>query len=260
MFKITVVLGALLIVFVVESTSQRIILPTYRPLYRPTLKPIIPNIILPIYRPPRRDPNLLRYARAADDTTPSETVIPNLASLHNVKSSDSIVPDTHQQQYREISHRSARSVDSPDAKRGGGSPKTSGSRDNGPPHPDYNRRNARDIKLPGLLNTHQPKSIFPRPSIPGPVTRTPILARTARDIQIPEIKKPTHRDVIIPNWNPHVKSNPWDSLGGRRHRRSLDVTEEIIDNNAYEAHSRLRRSPKKKPRRVVIIIIRKKKH
>ncbi|XP_063621426.1 uncharacterized protein LOC134793706 [Cydia splendana] len=254
MFKITVVLGALLIVFVVGSTSQRIILPTYRPPHRV-------HIILPTYQLPRSGPNLLRYARAADDIAPSETVIPNLASLHNVKSSDTIVPDTHQQQYLEISQRSARSVDSPDAKRGGGSPKTSpGSSDNGPTHPGYNRRNARDIKLPGLLNTHQPKSIFPRPSIPGPVTRIPILARTASDIQIPGIKKPTHRDVIIPNWNPHVKSNPWDSLGGRRHRRSLDVTEDIMDNNAYEAHSRLRRSPKKKPRRIVIIIIRKKKH
>lgn len=258
MLKITVVLGALLIAFVVGSTSQRIILPTFRPPHRPTFKPIIPNSILPTYRPPRRGPNLLRYARAADDIPPSETNIPNLASIHNVQFSDSTIPDTHQE-YQEISQRSARSVDSPDAKRGGGSPRTStGSRDNGPTHPGHNRRNARDIKNPGLMNTHQPKPIFPRPSIPESVTRTPILARTAREIQIPGIKKPTHRDVIIPNWNPNVKSNPWDSLGGRRHKRSLD--EEMMGSNAYEAHPRLRRSPKKKPRRVVIIIIRKKKH
>ncbi|XP_047986119.1 uncharacterized protein LOC125226244 [Leguminivora glycinivorella] len=144
MLKITVIFGVLLTVFVVGSTSQRIILPTYRPPLRP---PFRPDIILPTYRPPRQGP-VIRYARAADDIKPSETDTHNLASINNVPSSDENIPHTYLYQDQESNQRIARSLDSPGAKRGGGSSRTSsGSRDTGRTHPGYNRRNARDIKL-----------------------------------------------------------------------------------------------------------------
>ncbi|XP_069365621.1 uncharacterized protein [Maniola hyperantus] len=52
----------------------------------------------------------------------------------------------------------------------------------------------------------------------------PIKSKQKRDISLPGLSKPTYRDVIIPNWNPHVKTNPWQSLGGkRRNRRSVET-------------------------------------
>ncbi|XP_063360013.1 uncharacterized protein LOC134649224 [Cydia amplana] len=244
MLKVPLLLGVILVAFVAESTCQRFIQPTYRP--------------------PRQRKPVIRRVREAGELTPILAVedVPYL--LDAVESLE----------------RTVRSLDSPSAKRGGGSHSTSsGSRDTGATHPGYNRRNARsldspsakrgrrnarEIRLPGHLNPLRPKPLFPRPSVPAPVPRIPIYARTARDIHIPGMKKPTHRDVIIPNWNPNVKTNPWDRIGGRgRHGRSIGITEvindiEILDNVDYP-HERVARDiqinglPRKPTHRDVII-------
>ncbi|CAH2251147.1 jg11823 [Pararge aegeria aegeria] len=45
-----------------------------------------------------------------------------------------------------------------------------------------------------------------------------------RDISIPGVSKPTHRDVIIPNWNPHARTRPWQTIGVKtRNRRSEEM-------------------------------------
>ncbi|XP_063620886.1 uncharacterized protein LOC134793252 [Cydia splendana] len=241
MLKVSLVLGVVLVVFVAESTCQRFIQPTYRP--------------------PRQRKPVIRRVRAVGELTP--TAIDNVPYL----SLDEV----------ELLERTVRSLDSPSAKRGGGSHSTSsGSRDTGATHPGYNRRNARsldspsakrsrrntrEIRLPGHLNPLRPKPLYPRPSVPAPVPRIPIYARTARDIQIPGIRKPTHRDVIIPNWNPNVKTNPWDRIGGKgRHGRSIDITEVIDDIEIVDfPHERVARDiqinglPRKPTHRDVII-------
>ncbi|XP_061712383.1 uncharacterized protein LOC133521439 [Cydia pomonella] len=207
MLKVSLLLGVILVAFVAESACQRFIQPTYRP--------------------PRQRKPIIRRVREVGELTSLADDVPYL--LDEV----------------ELLERTARSLDSPSAKRGGGSHSpSSGSRDTGATHPGYNRRNARsldsvdrrnarEIRLPGHLNPLRPKPLYPRPSVPAPVPRIPIYARTARDIQIPGIRKPTHRDVIIPNWNPNVKTNPWDRLRGR-HVRSIDITKlnndiEVVD-------------------------------
>ncbi|XP_047988501.1 uncharacterized protein LOC125228096 [Leguminivora glycinivorella] len=213
MLKVTFVLGAILVAFVAESSCQRFIKPTYRP--------------------PRQRKPIIRRARDVGDVISLASEVPTLI------------------EELDFLERTVRSLDSPSAKRGGGSHSSSSrDHDTGATHPGYNRRNARsfdspsakrgrrstrEIRLPGHLNPLRPKPLYPRPIVPAPVPRIPVYARTVRDIQIPGIRKPTHRDVIIPNWNPNVKTNPWDSLGGKgRHGRSIDFTEvfndiEIVD-------------------------------
>lgn len=39
------------------------------------------------------------------------------------------------------------------------------------------------------------------------------VSRQTRDVSFPGIKKPTHHDVIIPNWNPNARIKPWQVIG-----------------------------------------------
>ncbi|XP_073943486.1 uncharacterized protein [Choristoneura fumiferana] len=271
MLKVTLALSVILVAFVAELSCQKFIQPTYRPHVQK------PRIILPTYRPPPRG-KITRYVREVSDLTPELKEDANdLLSSHDQElqlnrpersldspsakrggghSTSSGTRDTGPT-HPGYNRRNARSVDSPSARRGGGGPRTSsGSRNTGPTHPGYNRRNAREIRLPGHLNPLRPKPLYPRPTIPAPVPRIPILARTARDIQISGLpKKPTYRDVIIPNWNPNARTNAWNRIGGR-HGRSLDFIEDGIESVAHERHTRdvqISGLPKKPTHRDVII-------
>ncbi|XP_052737828.1 uncharacterized protein LOC112047581 [Bicyclus anynana] len=45
-----------------------------------------------------------------------------------------------------------------------------------------------------------------------------------RDVSFPGISKPTHRDIIIPNWNPHARTKPWQAIGVKtRNKRSVET-------------------------------------
>ncbi|XP_053600860.1 lebocin-4-like [Plodia interpunctella] len=192
MFKLLIfVLGVFLMA---ESSCQRIILPTYRP---PPRKPVIIRAIRAADDEPLwlyKDDNINRAPSTAD-----HPILPNI--MDDVK--------------LDPNRRYARSLDSPSAKRGGGTHSTSsGSRDTGFTHPGHNRRNARNIRLPELPTV---RPFFPKPTYPLLDSRPfPIYARVSRDIQLG--KKPPHRDVIIPNWNPNVRTNPWDRFGGKNRR------------------------------------------
>ncbi|CAH2990611.1 unnamed protein product [Chilo suppressalis] len=129
------------------------------------------------------------------------------------------------------STRYARSVDSPSAKRGGGSHSTSSSRGStGPTHPGYNRRNARSLHTPTIFNS--PSPTIPKPYdhiFPGP--RLPTYERHARDIQMNPLQKPTHYDITIPGWNPNARVQPWQKIRVRTGRdiHDIDSSEDSID-------------------------------
>ncbi|XP_063821872.1 lebocin-4-like [Ostrinia nubilalis] len=187
-------LAAVLLAFVAESSAQRFIQPTYRP-------------------PPQRPPKIYRLRRDAgeplwlyqgDDvqrapaTGDHPYLPPNIDDIH-------LDPNT----------RYARSVDSPSAKRGGGSHSTSsGSRDTGATHPGYNRRNARSIRFDPI--SPLPSPTFPKPFDPfnpRPVSPTrpfPLYARSRRDIQFPQ--KPKHHDIVLTGWNPNARVQPWQKI------------------------------------------------
>lgn len=187
MAKLVLLLGAVLII---EASCQRYIFPTYRP---PTQRPIIIRTV--------RETN-----GEGDDVqrTPVTGDHPNLPPVR----------DFQLDQYQ----RYVRSVDSPSAKRGGGSHRTSsGSRNTGPTHPGHNRRNARSLQSSPSGN---PDSIRPRdpfdPFGPGPRdnSRGTVVYRKIRAVQT--VPKPSHRDIIIPNWNPNARVKPWETIGVRR--------------------------------------------
>ncbi|XP_032513704.2 lebocin-1/2-like [Danaus plexippus] len=146
----------IMLVLVADSLCQRIIYPTWRP-------------------PPRR-PVIIRTARSVSNDEPlwlykGDDVIrapasgdhPNLPSIIDDIKLD---PD----------RRYARSVDSPSAKRSGGSHSPpSRNHDTGRTHPGYNRRNTRDV-LPSfhLPNPYKPPLFRSLPGWSRP--RTPIYA------------------------------------------------------------------------------------
>ncbi|KAJ2952667.1 hypothetical protein O0L34_g7005 [Tuta absoluta] len=222
MVKSVLLVAVIAAVFVADATGQRYIQPTFRPPKRPPL-------ILPTLRTPVDRPVISRTVREANDEplwlwqgedierAPSTADHPILPSVI-----DDVQLDPHR--------RYARSRDSPSAKSYSGGRSSSGNRgDTGPTHPGNNRRNARSIRhssfddpwpQPWRPRVPKPYDPFnPRPGRPsGPY---PIYARSTRDIQFPGMKKPSHRDVIIPNWNPNVRTNPWNSLGRRRNTRSI---------------------------------------
>ncbi|KPJ06168.1 Lebocin-1/2 [Papilio machaon] len=157
------------------------------------------RLIRPTYRPPPQRP-VIRMARQVNDEplwlyrgddvikAPSTGEHPYLPSyIDDIKLDPNI--------------RVARSFDSRSSKHSSGSHSTSnGSRDTGATHPGYNRRNARSIQTPPLFPTLSPT----RPRYPP----FPIYVRSPRDVQFQGFKKPTYHDVVIPNWNPNVKTDP----------------------------------------------------
>ncbi|KAJ8707450.1 hypothetical protein PYW08_010702 [Mythimna loreyi] len=147
MTKVVLVLSILALFLIAESTCQRIILPTYRP------------------PPAPRRPVIMRARREADDQplwlwqgdnierAPSTADHPFLPS---------IIDDVKLDHNR----RTARSLSTPRTSRGGGS-RSSSSRDTGPTHPGYNRRNARS-----LSELRRPGHKFRLPTTP-PFNRLP---------------------------------------------------------------------------------------
>ncbi|XP_038215592.1 lebocin-4-like [Zerene cesonia] len=117
-----------LAVLLAEVTGQRIILPTYRP-------------------PPKR-PVIIRTVRDTGVEEPKwlyEGDIPRAPATGDHPYLPSYIDDIR----LDPNTRVARSLDSPSGKRyGGGSHTSSRGRDTGATHPGYNRRNARDIKIP----------------------------------------------------------------------------------------------------------------
>lgn len=172
------------------------------------------HYILPTYRPPRTQTPIIRTVR---DTHHVSDVQLDPTSVHSIfADSPSVMEDSGYYQ----NQRNVRSVDSPSAKRGGGSSRTSsGSRDTGPTHPGHNRRNARSIKSIPLAGRVWP----PQPSPYNPLDenfqgdrQNPFNHRTVRGISYQDaFKKPTDRDVIIPNWNPNARTKPWQAIGVR---------------------------------------------
>ncbi|KAJ8705303.1 hypothetical protein PYW07_011130 [Mythimna separata] len=138
MAKLILVLSVLAVFLIAESTCQRFIQPTYRP-PRQHRRPVIQRV-----RREAEDEPLWLYQGDNIERAPSTADHPFLPSIIDDVKLD---PNT----------RTARSLSTPRASRGGGS-RPSGSRDTGPTHPGYNRRNARSPKLPGYD--------FPIPTLP----------------------------------------------------------------------------------------------
>nr|XP_026494977.1 uncharacterized protein LOC113399916 [Vanessa tameamea] len=207
MFKLVTLL--VLATIVADTYGQRFIHPTYRP-------------------PPTRRP-ILRTVRDTGDQQPLwlyQGDVPRAPATGDHPVLPTYIDDVKLDPNR----RYARSVDSPSAKRSGGSHKTSSSsRDAGATHPGYNRRNARSIRnnfmpRPSMPRPTGPRNPFPRPG--GPRQTYPIYANRGgrRDVNFPEIKKPTHHDVVIPNWNPNVKTQPWQVIRVKaRNKRSFEA-------------------------------------
>lgn len=197
MAKLVLLFGAII---VVEASCQRYILPTYRP----------PHTQRPILRTVRETKGEPLWLYNGDDVqrAPATGDHPYLPP---------VLDDVHLDQNK----RYARSVDSPSAKRGGGSHRTSsGSRNTGPTHPGHNRRNARSTyeSSSGIRGSVRPYDPSPyNPFGPGPRSNRPgtVNHRQVRDLRgVPP--KISHRDVIIPNWNPNARIKPWQTIGVRR--------------------------------------------
>lgn len=245
MFKLAV-LGLLVAYMVAESSSQgfRVILPTYRP--PPTQQPVIRTV---------RDLNSENYLQENSQVRATRSLDSPDAkrgggggggtsggsrdtghthpgyNRRNARSVDEplwlyqgddvigapapgdhpggVIDDIHLDPNR----RYARSLSTPGVSRSHGGHTPSSSTNTGPTHPGYNRRNARSPRYQPM-----PSDIWPRPdrrtfpTFPRP-GNYPILARHARDLN--EMLR--HRPVIIPNWNPNVRTNPWQRIGGRKH-------------------------------------------
>ncbi|GBP14419.1 Lebocin-4 [Eumeta japonica] len=134
------------------AVSLNIVRPTYRPnIHRPV-------IIRPTYRPPPSTGPIIRTVRSVNDAhVETPTLPPYIDDIRmdpNRRYARSADPDVEETQFEgeydvEQNHKSrfVRSLDSPSAKRGGGSHTTSqSSRNTGATHPGYNRRNARSLK------------------------------------------------------------------------------------------------------------------
>ncbi|KAJ8705301.1 hypothetical protein PYW07_011128 [Mythimna separata] len=143
MTKVILALSVLAVFLIAESTCQ-----TYKP---PPTKP-------PTWRFRREagDEPLWLYQGDNIERAPSTADHPSLPSIIDDVKLD---PNT----------RTARSLSTPRASRGGGSRPTS-SRDTGPTHPGYNRRNARSLprlRLPGHKSPLPTTPPFnPRPRYP----------------------------------------------------------------------------------------------
>lgn len=197
MAKLVLLLGAILIV---EASCQRYILPTYRP----------PRTSRPIIRTVRETNDEPLWLYKGDDVqrAPATGDHPYLPR---------VIDDVHLDQNK----RYARSVDSPSAKRGGGSHRTSSSsRNTGSTHPGYNRRNARSTDCcdnRDSIRPHQPSPFNPFGPAPHDNSRGNINDRKIRDISLQQaLKKPSHHDVIIPNWNPNARIKPWQTIGVKK--------------------------------------------
>ncbi|XP_050345648.1 uncharacterized protein LOC126770326 [Nymphalis io] len=210
MFKLLSLL--VLATVVIDTYGQRFIHPTYRP-------------------PPTRGP-IIRTARDTGDQEPLwlyQGDVPRAPATGDHPVLPTYIDDVKLDPNR----RYARSVDSPSARRSGGGHRTSSSsRNTGPTHPGYNRRNARSISR----NNFMPRPSMPRPTGPynpfplpgGPRQTYPIYARARRDVSFPGLKQPTHHDVVIPNWNPNVKTQPWQVLKIKaKNTRSPRSVEEV---------------------------------
>ncbi|CAG9585312.1 unnamed protein product [Danaus chrysippus] len=66
---------------------------------------------------------------------------------------------------------------------------------------DYVPRTVRQVKIPLQRDSS------------GVNIRQYNVTRHTRDVSFPGIKKPTHHDVIIPNWNPNARIKPWQVIG-----------------------------------------------
>ncbi|XP_028159200.1 lebocin-4-like [Ostrinia furnacalis] len=190
---------AAVLAFVAESAAQHIILPTYRP---------PPQRFPKIYRVRRSEP--LRLTDVDPEPSPEPCdypyVPPHLCGLVDpYEYANSAHLDVEGSSQQKPKSRYARSVDSPSAKRGGGSHSTSsGSRDTGATHPGYNRRNARS------LGPNVASPTVPKPLMPTWTVHEPKLARNARDIQFPQ--KPKHHDIVLTGWNPNARVQPWQKI------------------------------------------------
>ncbi|VVD02011.1 unnamed protein product [Leptidea sinapis] len=116
----------LLAVFAAEVTSQKFILPTYRP-------------------PPRK-PIIIRTVRDTDGARDQpqwlyQGDIPRAPTTGDHPYLPPYIDDVQ----IDANRRYARSLDSPSSKRHGGSSNSRTRGDNGATHPGYNRRNAREV-------------------------------------------------------------------------------------------------------------------
>ncbi|CAG9783844.1 unnamed protein product [Diatraea saccharalis] len=221
----SILLGCVLLVFIAESSSQRITPAVYR---RPLPPPSPPKTIRA-----RRDINeepLWLYKGDDINRAPATGDHPYLPPyIDDIK----LDPNT----------RYTRSVDSPSAKRGGGSHSTSSSsRNTGPNHPGYNRRNARSIHTPSPFTVPsptfpRPTNPFPRPELPGPRPIFPVYARHARDVQLSgPLQKPTHYDITFTGFNPNARVQPWQKVKVRTGRDiHEDIDEDEIEEFAFES-------------------------
>ncbi|XP_049867574.1 lebocin-4-like [Pectinophora gossypiella] len=220
MVKLVILACVVLAVLIADVTCQRYIFSTYRP-------PTRYQFIRPTYRPPYLRDQRFRIAREAHDE-PLWLWQGDNIDRAPATGDHPILPSVIDDIKLDPNRRHARSVDSPSARRHGGQSSSGGRRDTGPTHPGYNRRNARSVALPDVDPYRQTLPIMPSPydpfgPQPGQPRKTyPIYARAVRDLHIPGLKKPSHRDVIIPNWNPNVRTQPWQRIGGGRRPRSVE--------------------------------------
>ncbi|KAJ0180612.1 hypothetical protein K1T71_004016 [Dendrolimus kikuchii] len=156
MLRITSLFATALVLFIGECSCQHIIYPTYRP-------------------PPQR-PFVIRTARDTGRGEPQWLFqgdnIPKAPTAGEHPVLPSIIDDVKLNTDR----RYARSLSTPSVSRGArGGHTPTGSRDTGPTHPGYNRRNARDL------------GAFQWPSLPTSPTLPPLyvnhLDREARSVE-----------------------------------------------------------------------------
>ncbi|XP_022835941.1 lebocin-4-like [Spodoptera litura] len=138
MSKLVIVLSVLAVFLIAESACQLIIRPTYRP------------------PPPPRRPVIMRARRDAGDEPLwlYQGDVPKAPSSADHPVLPSIIDDVRMDPNR----RTARSLSTPSHVSHGGGSRRSSSRDTGPTHPGYNRRNARSLHLPDYK--------FPLPTLP----------------------------------------------------------------------------------------------
>lgn len=79
-------------------------------------------------------------------------------------------------------------------------------------------RDTRSVQYPKFFPSFAPT----RPWLQIDRQLPPIYARSTRDVHMPGMKKPTYHDVVIPNWNPYIKTDPRQILGiKQRNKRGL---------------------------------------
>lgn len=168
-------------VFIVGAVPQHVIFPNYRPdIYRPI-------IVHPTYRPIEQKP-IIRFARdTTSDKYDGSTIFGGKANVidfngHSVGSEESLTKKS----------------------------------DNG--KEDYNKRFTRSIR-PYSYTPYSPVKPIKIPPPPSPFNLNPRPnIRTVRDIYTPGFnkKKTSHHQVIIPNWNPNVRTKPWQHISVKK--------------------------------------------